>query len=98
MASGTGKGIGAEGITTGGGYDYSYPNKGSWNLLGGLIENVNQTTGVFYTNGHVTGYTWDFTYDERFLDGHAPPFFPYVTRFVVTMLGVSPENWGRKYY
>lgn len=98
MATGAGHGIGAEGIVSAGRYDYYYPNKGNWYLTGGLIENTNQTTGVFYSNGHVTGYTWAFTYDERFLSGAAPPYFPYVTKFVVTMLGIDAQSWGRKYY
>jgi hypothetical protein len=98
MATGSGKGIGAAGIVSGGSYDYNYPNKGMWHLTGGLIEHTNQTTGVFYTNGHVTGYTWDFTYDERFQKGVAPPYFPYVTKFVVTLLGIEARSWGRQYY
>ena len=79
-------------------YDYNYPNKGNWNLLGGLIENKNQTTGVFYSDGTMTGYKWNFAYDQRFLAGTAPPYFPYVTKFTVSMLGVQHTKWGRKYY
>ncbi len=55
-----------KGLAAGNGYDGNYPNKGFWNLLGGLIENKNQTTGVYYSNGTMTGYNWNFTYDERF--------------------------------
>ena len=98
MAVDDGHGVGAEGIVSGGSYVYNYANKGDWNLLGGLIENQNQTTGVYYSNGHVTGYNWKFTYDERFEKGLAPPYFPYVTRFLVEMQGIVPAKWGRKYY
>lgn len=99
MATGTGKGVGAEGIVgDGGAYNYGYANKGDWNLFGGLIENMNQTTGVFYSNGHQTGYSWNFTYDTRFEDGLAPPFFPYVTKFIIQMGQLQQTGWGRKYF
>lgn len=98
MAASPGHGVGAQDIVVGGAYDYDYPNKGNWNLLGGVIENENQTTGVRYSDGHATGYTWDFTYDQRFSSGVAPPYFPYVTRFLVEMQGVDAQNWGRRYY
>jgi hypothetical protein len=98
MASGAQKGVGAENLATGGGYDYSYPYKEDWNLLGGLIENKNQTTGVYYSDGHVTGYLWDFTYDGRFAEGKAPPYFPYVTKFLMQLQNLETTGWGRKYY
>lgn len=98
MAASEGKGVGAEGITAGSGYNYNYPNKGNWNLVGGLIEARNQTTGVFYSDGNLTGYTWNFTYDNRFLSGVAPPYFPYVSKFVLQMQGIDPQNWSRKHY
>jgi hypothetical protein len=98
MAASTGHGVGAEGIVSGGSYNYNYPNKGYWNLLGGLIENKDQTTGVYYSNGKLTGYIWNFTYDNRFSSGLAPPFFPYVTKFTVSMQHKEAEAWGRKYY
>jgi hypothetical protein len=98
MAASTNHGVGAEGITVGTSYDYNYPNKGNWNLLGGLIENKNQTTGVFYSDGTITGNKWNFAYDQRFTEGTAPPYFPYVTKFTVSMLGVQHTKWGRKYY
>jgi hypothetical protein len=98
MATGDDKGVGAEGIISGGTYDYNYPNKGNWNLLGGLIEDKDQTTGVYYSNGHITGYTWNFTFDERFSSGAAPPFFPYVRKFQVSRGDIVPDNWGRKVY
>jgi hypothetical protein len=98
MAASANHGIGAEGLATGTGYDSNYPNKGMWNLLGGLIENKNQTTGVYYSNGNMTGYKWNFTYDTRFASGVAPPFFPYVTKFTIAMENKHAEGWGRKYY
>ena len=98
MAASDDHGVGAEGITAGGWYNYNYPDKGNWNLLGGLIENKNQTTGVFYSNGHSTGYTWNFDYDERFAQGAAPPYFPYVTKFIIEMQNLQASNWGRRYY
>jgi hypothetical protein len=98
MAVSANHGLGAQGIIAGGNYVYNYPNKGKLKLTGGLIENRNQTTGVYYSNGHKTGYEWDFTYDDRFLEGKAPPYFPYVTKFIMEMHGVNAEGWGRKYY
>jgi hypothetical protein len=98
MAASANHGIGAEGLATQTGYDSSYPNKGMWNLLGGLIENKNQTTGVYYSNGTMTGYKWNFTYDTRFQAGVSPPFFPYVTKFTIQMENKHTEGWGRKYY
>jgi hypothetical protein len=98
MASGAQKGVGAENLATGGGYDYGYPFKEDWNLLGGLIENKNQTTGVYYSDGHITGYLWDFTYDGRFAEGKAPPYFPYVTKFLMQLQNLETTGWGRKYY
>ena len=98
MAASTSHGVGAEGLAVGGGYDYNYPYKEDWNLLGGLIENKNQTTGVYYSDGHITGYLWKFTYDQRFSEGHAPPFFPYVTKFTMTLRDLEATGWGRKYY
>jgi len=98
MAASDDHGVGAEGIYSGGSYLYSYPNKGNWTLVGGLIENKNQTTGVFYSDGHVTGYLWDFHYDERFLKGVAPPYFPYVTKFLAQLMNMQASNWGRAYY
>ncbi|MCB1221560.1 MAG: DUF4900 domain-containing protein [Planctomycetales bacterium] len=97
MAVSNDHGLGAEGIIQGNNYVYNYPNKGKLQLTGGLIENRNQTTGVYYSNGHKTGYEWDFTYDDRFQTGKAPPYFPYVTKFIMEMHGVNAEGWGRKY-
>ncbi len=98
MATGTGKGVGAESLAINGGYDFNYANKGKWKLLGGLIENKDQTTGVFYNSGKITGYTWDFTYDDRFAGGAAPPYFPYVTKFTMGVNNLHSEQRGRKYY
>ena len=98
MAASDDHGVGAEDLAQDGGYDAGYPNKGKWNLLGGLIEDKNQTTGVYYTSGKITGYLWDFDYDERFAAGVAPPYFPYVTKFEVNYDGMEPGLWGRKYY
>jgi hypothetical protein len=97
MAASDGKGVGAEGLAADGTYDYYYPFKGNWNLLGGLIENHSQTTGVYYSNGHRVGYNWNFTYDERFMTGAAPPYFPYLTKFNMTIQNIEAKNWGRKY-
>lgn len=98
MATGDDKGVGAEGIIKGGGYDFNYPTKGSWNLLGGVIEDKNQTTGVFYSSGKVTGYTWNFTFDDRYSAGLAPPFFPYVNKFQTMVQNVTQQAWGRAVY
>jgi hypothetical protein len=49
------------------------------------------------SNGHQTGYTWNFTYDDRFVAGHAPPYFPYVTKFLMQVQNIEATAWGRKY-
>ena len=100
MATDDGHGVGAEGILDSSGTPiYSYPTKGQWNLLGGLIEHTDQTTGVFFNGGaKVTGYHWNFTYDDRFQEGKAPPYFPYVTRFLAEMRELEADDWGRIYY
>jgi hypothetical protein len=98
MAVGAGKGVGTDGLVTGSSYNKSYGNKGKWNLTGGLIENVDQTTGVEYSDGTQAGYAWNFTYDKRFQSGTAPPYFPYVSKFTATNLGTVDDAIGRKYY
>lgn len=98
MATGDDHGVGAEGIIKGQGYDFNYPTKGSWNLLGGVIEDKNQTTGVFYSSGKVTGYTWNFAFDDRYTAGLAPPFFPYVNKFQTLVQNFEQNGWGRAVY
>jgi hypothetical protein len=98
MAVGANKGVGTDGLIVGSSYNKSYGNKGKWNLTGGLIENVDQTTGVEYSDGTQAGYTWNFTYDQRFKSGTAPPYFPYVTKFTANNLGTVADAVGRKYY
>jgi hypothetical protein len=98
LAAANNKGVGAEGLATPTGYDKAYPDKGKWNLLGGLIENTDQTTGVIYSSGLKTGYTWNFNYDNRFKAGVAPPYFPYVTKFISSLSEFQDDWVGRKYY
>lgn len=75
-------------------YD-SIPEKGSVYLLGGIIEYY---SGVFGTLGSVTGrrtgYGQAFTYDRRFLQGLAPPFFPTTGQDRVT--SVSVFSYGQR--
>ncbi|RTI11517.1 DUF4900 domain-containing protein [Thermus scotoductus] len=58
-------------------YD-SIPEKGSVFLLGGIIQRFYGAFGTFdpNTGQNGTGYGRAFTYDRRFLQGLAPPFFP----------------------
>jgi hypothetical protein len=98
MAVGNNKGVGTDGLVVSGNYNKAYGNKGKWNLTGGLIENTDQTTGVEYSDGTQAGYTWNFTYDQRFKNGVAPPYFPYVTKFTADMQNLTDDSIGRKYY
>jgi hypothetical protein len=50
------------------------------NLVGGLIENQSQTVGVVGGGGYARNYK----YDQRYLKGFAPPFFP------------TQETWATK--
>ncbi|MDM7325108.1 MAG: DUF4900 domain-containing protein [Thermus sp.] len=56
----------------------SIPAKGSVHLIGGVIEKYYGAFGTFNssTGQQQTGYDRAFTYDRRFLQGLAPPFFP----------------------
>lgn len=76
-------------------YD-SIPEKGSVYLLGGIIEYY---SGAFSTvdpetGRNSTGYGQAFTYDRRFLQGLAPPFFPTTGQDRVT--SVSVFSYGQR--
>lgn len=77
------------------GYD-SIPEKGSVYLLGGIIEYYYGAFGTFdpATGRNKTGYGRAFTYDRRFLQGLAPPFFPTTGQDRVT--SVSVFSYGQR--
>ncbi|KGQ22988.1 DUF4900 domain-containing protein [Thermus filiformis] len=54
------------------------PESGQVYLIGGIIEKYYGAFGTFNasTGQNSTGYGRAFTYDRRFLQGLAPPFFP----------------------
>ena len=76
-------------------YD-SIPEKGSVYLLGGIIEYYYGAFGTFdpATGRNRTGYGRAFTYDRRFLQGLAPPFFPTTGQDRVT--SVSVFSYGQR--
>lgn len=76
-------------------YD-SIPEKGSVYLLGGIIEYYSGVFGTLdsVTGRNGTGYGQAFTYDRRFLQGLAPPFFPTTGQDRVT--SVSVFSYGQR--
>jgi len=74
----------------------SIPAKGSVYLLGGIIGYYYGAFGTFNsrTGQHLTGYGRAFTYDRRFLQGLAPPFFPTIGQDRVT--SVSVFSYGQR--
>lgn len=77
--------------------DYnSIPEKGSVYLLGGIIEYYSGVFGTLdsVTGRNGTGYGQAFTYDRRFLQGLAPPFFPTTGQDRVT--SVSVFSYGQR--
>lgn len=76
-------------------YD-SIANKGNVYLIGGIIEKYYGAFGTFnaQTGQNSTGYGRAFTYDRRFLQGLAPPFFP--TTGVDQVMGVSVFSYGQR--
>ncbi|WP_038068725.1 DUF4900 domain-containing protein [Thermus scotoductus] len=71
-------------------------DKGNVHLLGGIIEYYYGAFGTFnsQTGQNSTGYGRAFTYDRRFLQGLAPPFFPTTGRDQVT--SVSVFSYGQR--
>ena len=69
MASRAGKGFGTVNASAFRGYVSG--DKVRINLLGGVIEDQSQTVG-----SSTGGYRRNYTYDPRFADGFAPPYFP----------------------
>lgn len=74
----------------------SIPAKGSVYLLGGIIQYYYGAFGTFNsrTGQPLTGYGRAFTYDRRFLQGLAPPFFPTTGQDQVT--SVSVFSYGQR--
>ena len=72
------------------------PEKGSVYLLGGIIEYYSGVFGTLdsVTGRNGTGYGQAFTYDRRFLQGLAPPFFPTTGQDRVT--SVSVFSYGQR--
>ena len=53
--------------------------RGEFVLLGGMIQNNRGIFGQFSGTSQTTGYSRVYTYDRRFKEGFAPPFFPTTT-------------------
>lgn len=65
----------------------SYDNnkiKGTATLLGGVITDEYGAFGQFNSNTGQTssGYGRNFVYDQRMLEGYAPPYFPSLATFI----------------
>ena len=74
--------------------DYSTgSSRGTATLLGGVISDWYGAFGTFSgTSGMRTGYGRNFIYDDRVLQGMAPPYFPYMDRFTID----NPVELSRK--
>ncbi|MFN4074052.1 MAG: hypothetical protein ACK4G4_11670 [Thermus sp.] len=74
----------------------SIPEKGSVFLLGGIIEKYYGAFGTFnsQTGQNSTGYGRAFTYDKRFLQGLAPPYFP--TTGLDQVINVVAFSYGQR--
>ncbi len=68
-------------------------SRGTATLLGGVISDWYGAFGTFSgTSGMRTGYGRNFIYDNRVLQGMAPPYFPYMDRFTID----NPVELSRK--
>jgi len=71
------------GVFTVDNYD-SGASRGTAILLGGVISGWYGAFGTFSgTSGMRTGYGRNFVYDNRVLQGMAPPYFPYMDKFTI---------------
>jgi hypothetical protein len=71
------------GIFTVDNYD-SGSSRGTATLLGGVITDWYGAFGTFSgSSGMRTGYGRNFVYDDRVLQGMAPPYFPYMDKFTI---------------
>ncbi len=50
--------------------------RGNFQLIGGMIQTTRGPFNTFSGSTCITGYERTYTYDQRFLFGVAPPFFP----------------------
>lgn len=74
----------------------SIPEKGSVFLIGGIIEKYYGAFGRFDpdTGRQIRGYSRAFTYDRRFLQGLAPPYFP--TTGLDQVINVVAFSYGQR--
>jgi hypothetical protein len=80
------------GVFTVDNYD-SGSSRGTATLLGGVITDWYGAFGTFSgSSGMRTGYGRNFVYDNRVLQGMAPPYFPYMDRFTID----NPAELARK--
>jgi hypothetical protein len=80
------------GIFTVDSYD-SGSSRGTASLLGGVITNYYGAFGTFSgTSGMRTGYGRNFIYDNRVLEGMAPPYFPYMDKYTID----TPSELAKK--
>ncbi|MFA5100756.1 MAG: DUF4900 domain-containing protein [Candidatus Omnitrophota bacterium] len=80
------------GVFTVDNYD-SGVSRGTATLLGGVITDWYGAFGTFSgASGMRTGYGRNFIYDDRVLQGMAPPYFPYMDKFTID----TPIELSRK--
>jgi len=62
------------------------PPKGTLEVLGGIIQKERGPVGTFNgsTGQKQSGYSKDYTYDQRLMNQH-PPFFPLTNRYSVVL-------------
>ena len=67
--------------------------RGTATIFGGVISSYYGAFGTFNSDGHVSGYSRNFVYDQRLNGGIAPPFFPTTTVFMPATSSVNPIAW-----
>lgn len=70
--------------------------RGAVNLIGGIIENHYGAFGTFSTSSGamLTGYSRNFTYDQRTYSSVSPPYFPTIG--LDRVKGVSVFSFGQR--
>ena len=74
-------------------YQYGTP-RGTATILGGVISSYYGAFGTFDANGHVSGYSRNFVYDQRLNGGIAPPFFPTTAIFKPASSSINQLTWS----
>lgn len=89
FATANGKGFGVQNYA-------SKPASGPLSVFGGLIMHSYQAIGTFTSAGLRNGYSKNFSYDQRFLNGaFSPPYFPTVQTYVGRLKSINRTDWGQ---